>query len=119
MDARTRKKAPPPVEVPHAFIESSTKRDRLLASIALIAGLGILLGVPFALRAGAEPLGDRPRRPVTLGPRARDAVRPPGDHDSTAAARRIAPPPVDRVGPRVGVAGEGAYQAFDQRQRGA
>jgi len=54
MDARTRKKAPPPVEVPHAFIESSTKRDRLLASIALIAGLGILLGVPFALRAGAE-----------------------------------------------------------------
>jgi predicted PurR-regulated permease PerM len=54
MDARTKKKAPPPVEVPHAFIESSTKRDRLLASIALIAGLGILLGVPFALRAGAE-----------------------------------------------------------------
>jgi len=54
MDARTRKKAPPPVEVPHAFIESSAKRDRLLASIALIAGLGILLGVPFALRAGAE-----------------------------------------------------------------
>ena len=54
MDARTRKKAPPPVEVPHAFIESSTKRDRLLASIALIAGVGILLGVPFALRAGAE-----------------------------------------------------------------
>ena len=54
MDARTRKKAPPPVEAPHAFIESSTKRDRLLASIALIAGLGILLGVPFALRAGAE-----------------------------------------------------------------
>ena len=54
MDARTRKRAPPPVEVPHAFIESSAKRDRLLASIALIAGLGILLGVPFALRAGAE-----------------------------------------------------------------
>lgn len=54
MDARTRKKVPPPVEVPHAFIESSAKRDRLLASIALIAGLGILLGVPFALRAGAE-----------------------------------------------------------------
>jgi predicted PurR-regulated permease PerM len=55
MDARTsKKKAPPPPEVPHAFIESSAKRDRLLASIALIAGIGILIAVPFALRAGAE-----------------------------------------------------------------
>jgi predicted PurR-regulated permease PerM len=54
MDARTSKKAPPPVEVPHAFIESSAKRDRLLASIALIAGLGIIIALPFALRAGAE-----------------------------------------------------------------
>ena len=54
MDARASKKAPPPVEVPHAFIESSAKRDRLLASIALIAGLGIAISIPFALRAGAE-----------------------------------------------------------------
>jgi len=54
MDARTSKKAPPPVEVPHAFIESSAKRDRLLASIALIAGIATLIGLPFALRAGAE-----------------------------------------------------------------
>jgi predicted PurR-regulated permease PerM len=54
MDARTVKKAPPAVEVPHAFIESSAKRDRLLASIALIAGLGIIVALPFALRAGAE-----------------------------------------------------------------
>ena len=54
MDARTSKKAPPPVEVPHAFVESSAKRDRLLASIALIAGLGIAIALPFALRAGAE-----------------------------------------------------------------
>ena len=53
MDARTSKKAPP-VEVPHAFIESSAKRDRLLASIALIAGIATLIGLPFALRAGAE-----------------------------------------------------------------
>jgi predicted PurR-regulated permease PerM len=53
MDARSSKKAPP-VEVPHAFIESSAKRDRLLASIALIAGLGIAIALPFALRAGAE-----------------------------------------------------------------
>ena len=54
MDARTSKKAPPAVEVPHAFVESSAKRDRLLASIALIAGLGIAIALPFALRAGAE-----------------------------------------------------------------
>ena len=54
MDARTSKKAPPAVEVPHAFVESSAKRDRLLASIALIAGLGIVIALPFALRAGAE-----------------------------------------------------------------
>ena len=55
MDARTSKqKAAPPPEVPHAFIESSVKRDRLLASIALIAGVGIVIALPFALRAGAE-----------------------------------------------------------------
>jgi predicted PurR-regulated permease PerM len=54
MDARTSKKAPPPVEAPPAFIESSAKRDRLLASIALIAGIATLIGLPFALRAGAE-----------------------------------------------------------------
>ncbi|NUT00115.1 MAG: AI-2E family transporter [Sphingomonas sp.] len=54
MDARTRKKATPQVEVPHAFVESSAKRDRLLASIALIAGIGSAIALPFALRAGAE-----------------------------------------------------------------
>jgi predicted PurR-regulated permease PerM len=54
MDARTSKKAPETVEVPHALIESSAKRDRLLASIALIAGMGIIIALPFALRAGAE-----------------------------------------------------------------
>jgi predicted PurR-regulated permease PerM len=54
MDARTSKKTAASPEVPHAFIESSAKRDRLLASIALIAGIGILIAVPFALRAGAE-----------------------------------------------------------------
>ena len=54
MDARTSKKAAPPAEVPHAFVESSAKRDRLLASIALIAGLGVVIALPFALRAGAE-----------------------------------------------------------------
>jgi predicted PurR-regulated permease PerM len=54
VDARTSKKATPPTDAPHAFIESSAKRDRLLASIALIAGIATLIGLPFALRAGAE-----------------------------------------------------------------
>ena len=53
MDARTTKKAAAP-EAPPAFVESSAKRDRLLASIALIAGIGIIIALPFALRAGAE-----------------------------------------------------------------
>ena len=30
------------------------KRDRLLASLTLIAGIGLILAIPFALRAGAE-----------------------------------------------------------------
>jgi len=34
--------------------EIDRRRDRLLASIALSAGLGLLLAMPFALRAGAE-----------------------------------------------------------------
>lgn len=32
----------------------TAKRDRLLASLTLIAGIGIIVGLPFALRAGAE-----------------------------------------------------------------
>jgi predicted PurR-regulated permease PerM len=55
MDARTTKqKASTASDVPHAHVESSAKRDRLLASIALIAGIGIIIALPFALRAGAE-----------------------------------------------------------------
>ena len=54
MDARTPKKATAAPEAPAAFVESSAKRDRLLASIALIAGVGIIIALPFALRAGAE-----------------------------------------------------------------
>ncbi len=34
--------------------EVNRRRDRLLASIALTSGIGILLGLPFALKAGAE-----------------------------------------------------------------
>ncbi|MFC7536968.1 AI-2E family transporter [Sphingomonas sp. GCM10030256] len=32
----------------------NVKRDRLLASLTLIAGIGLILAIPFALRAGAE-----------------------------------------------------------------
>src|SRR3990170_1718822 len=32
----------------------SIKRDRLLASLTLIGGAGLLIALPFALRAGAE-----------------------------------------------------------------
>jgi predicted PurR-regulated permease PerM len=54
MDARaTRKTTEPPAEGP-TLVELNAKRDRLLASIALIAGLGIVIALPFALRAGAE-----------------------------------------------------------------
>jgi predicted PurR-regulated permease PerM len=42
-------------EDPHALAESLTaKRDRLLASLTLIAGAGLIVSLPFALRAGAE-----------------------------------------------------------------
>lgn len=34
--------------------EIDRRRDRLLASLALIAGVGLMLAIPFALRAGAE-----------------------------------------------------------------
>lgn len=34
--------------------EITRRRDRLLASIALTAGLGLLIALPFALKAGAE-----------------------------------------------------------------
>ena len=53
MDARTSKQKSP-TETAHAVPETNVKRDRLLASIALIAGIGIIIAIPFALRAGAE-----------------------------------------------------------------
>jgi predicted PurR-regulated permease PerM len=44
-----------PEEGTHALVEGiTTKRDRLLASLTLIAGIGALIGFPFALRSGAE-----------------------------------------------------------------
>ena len=41
-------------ELEHAVEQVTVRRDRLLASLTLIAGIGVLVGVPFALRAGAE-----------------------------------------------------------------
>jgi predicted PurR-regulated permease PerM len=58
MDARTRKHGG--VEEEHGdearvLAEAITaKRDRLLASLTLIAGIGLIVLLPFALRAGAE-----------------------------------------------------------------
>jgi predicted PurR-regulated permease PerM len=58
MDARTRKHAhsdDETVDEARMLAESITaKRDRLLASLTLIAGIGVIVGLPFALRAGAE-----------------------------------------------------------------
>ena len=56
MDARTRKQHQVQEEhEAHALAEAITaKRDRLLASLTLIAGIGALVAMPFALRAGAE-----------------------------------------------------------------
>src|ERR1041385_2637449 len=57
MDARVKK--PQPIEdlaeEPRVLAEAVTvKRDRLLASLTLIAGVGLIVALPFALRAGAE-----------------------------------------------------------------
>jgi predicted PurR-regulated permease PerM len=39
----------------HALAEAFTaKRDRLLAALTLIGGIGLIVALPFALRAGAE-----------------------------------------------------------------
>jgi predicted PurR-regulated permease PerM len=57
MDARTKKNHPVDDNADEARMLAETitvKRDRLLASLTLIAGIGLLVAVPFALRAGAE-----------------------------------------------------------------
>jgi predicted PurR-regulated permease PerM len=58
MDARTRKHGhvdDETVDEARMLAETITaKRDRLLASLTLIAGLGLIVGLPFALRTGAE-----------------------------------------------------------------
>ena len=56
MDARTRKQHAAESDDDARFLAEAdgTKRDRLLASLTLIGGLGLLIALPFALRAGAE-----------------------------------------------------------------
>src|SRR5437764_327742 len=58
MDARTRKHGhvdDETVDEARMLAETITaKRDRLLASLTLIAGIGVIVGLPFALSAGAE-----------------------------------------------------------------
>jgi predicted PurR-regulated permease PerM len=55
MDARTKKHQVESEADPHQIAESIVaKRDRLLASFNLIAGIGLVIGLPFALREGAE-----------------------------------------------------------------
>ncbi len=44
----------PPSEAVSELPTVTLRRDRLLAALTLIAGIGVVLGVPFALKAGAE-----------------------------------------------------------------
>jgi predicted PurR-regulated permease PerM len=55
MDARPRKTHTHDEDEARFLAETVTaKRDRLLASLTLIGGIGLLIAMPFALRAGAE-----------------------------------------------------------------
>ncbi len=55
MDARPRKTHTHDEDEARFLAETITaKRDRLLASLTLIGGVGLLIALPFALRAGAE-----------------------------------------------------------------
>jgi predicted PurR-regulated permease PerM len=55
MDARTNKDHAERDDEARLIAETiSIKRDRLLASLTLIAGVGLVVAVPFALRSGAE-----------------------------------------------------------------
>jgi len=56
MDARTKKQAVAERDDEARLIAETItiKRDRLLASLTLIAGIGMIVALPFALRSGAE-----------------------------------------------------------------
>jgi predicted PurR-regulated permease PerM len=47
-------KASEAAELDHAVEQIAARRDRLLASMTLILGIGVVVGLPFALRFGAE-----------------------------------------------------------------
>jgi predicted PurR-regulated permease PerM len=47
-------KASEAAELDHAVEQIAARRDRLLASMTLILGIGVIVGLPFALRFGAE-----------------------------------------------------------------
>ncbi len=53
MDKRTENPTAPETELDGSE-QLAAKRARLLASLTLIAGIGVIVGLPFALRAGAE-----------------------------------------------------------------
>ena len=59
MDARTRKHSQvehdDPADEARVLAETITaKRDRLLAGLTLVASIGLVVALPFALRSGAE-----------------------------------------------------------------
>ncbi|HJS41139.1 MAG TPA: AI-2E family transporter [Sphingomicrobium sp.] len=54
MDKRANSVETAAAELEQAVEHIAVKRDRLLASLTLIAGIGVVIGLPFALRAGAE-----------------------------------------------------------------
>src|SRR4051794_41555383 len=53
-EVRPAPSAPAPSVPPPEVVSTAFRRDRLLAAIVLIAGAGLILAIPFALRAGAE-----------------------------------------------------------------
>jgi predicted PurR-regulated permease PerM len=54
MDSEEAKGNPPPSTQDVRAVAESAKRDRLLAALTLIGGAGLIVALPFALRAGAE-----------------------------------------------------------------
>jgi predicted PurR-regulated permease PerM len=55
MDARAKRELSDIDDEPAVLAEAiGAKRDRLLASLTLLAGIGLIVVLPFALRAGAE-----------------------------------------------------------------
>jgi predicted PurR-regulated permease PerM len=55
MDVRTTEPIDDSPSDPHSLAEGmAIKRDRLLASLTLIGSIGLIIALPFALRAGAE-----------------------------------------------------------------